>query len=127
VPECAKLFKAENFWRKHVEKRHAEWFDKIQRNVSVASPKLTTEKILIPIPAIPRECLCLGSFTHRPIPFRCQQQRTLPSCVRSWPGRYSPWVQSAERALPRKPRGSSQRIRPWRHARHRWCRWRLGR
>jgi uncharacterized C2H2 Zn-finger protein len=40
VPECTKLFKAENFWRKHVEKRHAEWFDKIQRNVSVASPKL---------------------------------------------------------------------------------------
>lgn len=35
VPECTKLFKAENFWRKHVEKRHAEWFEKIKRNVSV--------------------------------------------------------------------------------------------
>lgn len=36
VPECAKLFKAENFWRKHIEKRHAEWFEKIQGNVSVS-------------------------------------------------------------------------------------------
>lgn len=35
VPECTKLFKAENFWRKHVEKRHAEWFEKIKGNVSV--------------------------------------------------------------------------------------------
>lgn len=34
VPECSKLFKAESFWRKHVEKRHTEWFDKIQQDVS---------------------------------------------------------------------------------------------
>jgi uncharacterized C2H2 Zn-finger protein len=37
VPECTKLFKAENFWRKHVEKRHAEWLDKIQRNLSLVN------------------------------------------------------------------------------------------
>lgn len=38
VPECTKLFKAENFWRKHVEKRHTEWFENIQRDVSAACP-----------------------------------------------------------------------------------------
>lgn len=34
VPECTKLFKGHNFWRKHVEKRHTEWFEKIRRDVS---------------------------------------------------------------------------------------------
>lgn len=34
VPDCVKLFKGENFWRKHVEKRHAEWLEKIQQEVS---------------------------------------------------------------------------------------------
>ncbi|KAI1266008.1 hypothetical protein F5Y18DRAFT_416832 [Xylariaceae sp. FL1019] len=27
VPDCAKLFKEEHFWKKHVEKRHTEWLD----------------------------------------------------------------------------------------------------
>lgn len=35
VPECTKLFKGEIFWRKHVEKRHPEWFDNIKKNVSI--------------------------------------------------------------------------------------------
>ncbi|KAK1752495.1 serrate RNA effector molecule [Echria macrotheca] len=30
VPECTKLFKEEHFWRKHVEKRHPEWLDKLK-------------------------------------------------------------------------------------------------
>ena len=34
VPECTKLFKGEPFWRKHVEKRHAEWYERIENNVS---------------------------------------------------------------------------------------------
>ena len=34
VPECTKLFKGEVFWRKHVEKRHPEWFDNIKKDVS---------------------------------------------------------------------------------------------
>jgi uncharacterized C2H2 Zn-finger protein len=34
VPECTKLFKAENFWRKHVEKRHEEWYENIKNDVS---------------------------------------------------------------------------------------------
>ena len=33
VPECTKLFKGEIFWRKHVEKRHADWFQDIRRSV----------------------------------------------------------------------------------------------
>ena len=40
VPECTKLFKGENFWRKHVEKRHAEWFSDIKKGVSI--PKSCT-------------------------------------------------------------------------------------
>ena len=35
VPECTKLFKGENFWRKHVEKRHEEWFNSIKTDVSI--------------------------------------------------------------------------------------------
>jgi hypothetical protein len=33
VPECQKLFKAEYFWRKHVETRHAEWLASIKIEV----------------------------------------------------------------------------------------------
>lgn len=35
VPECTKLFKSQHFWRKHVEKRHQEWFEEIQKDVSI--------------------------------------------------------------------------------------------
>ena len=34
VPECTKLFKGEVFWRKHVEKRHPEWFSNIKQEVT---------------------------------------------------------------------------------------------
>jgi hypothetical protein len=34
VPDCTKLFKEEHFWRKHVDKRHTEWLDKIKEDVS---------------------------------------------------------------------------------------------
>ena len=34
VPECTKLFKGESFWRKHVEKRHFEWYESIKNDVS---------------------------------------------------------------------------------------------
>ncbi|KXX80528.1 Serrate RNA effector molecule [Madurella mycetomatis] len=30
APECTKLFKEEHFWRKHVEKRHTEWLEKLK-------------------------------------------------------------------------------------------------
>ncbi|KAL9090786.1 MAG: hypothetical protein Q9159_001842 [Coniocarpon cinnabarinum] len=34
VPDCAKLFKGENFWRKHVEKRHAEWYETLRKELN---------------------------------------------------------------------------------------------
>jgi uncharacterized C2H2 Zn-finger protein len=34
VPECTKLFKAEHFWKKHVEKRHEEWYNALKSDVS---------------------------------------------------------------------------------------------
>ncbi|KAJ6134644.1 hypothetical protein N7523_000966 [Penicillium sp. IBT 18751x] len=37
VPECAKLFKAETFWRKHIEKRHSEWLASIQRDLELVN------------------------------------------------------------------------------------------
>ncbi|KAJ6186620.1 hypothetical protein N7519_007921 [Penicillium mononematosum] len=37
VPECTKLFKAEAFWRKHVEKRHTEWFDGIKKDLALVN------------------------------------------------------------------------------------------
>lgn len=33
VPECTKLFKAEHFWKKHVEKRHEEWYSQQKAEV----------------------------------------------------------------------------------------------
>ncbi|KAK3995475.1 serrate RNA effector molecule [Cladorrhinum sp. PSN332] len=30
VPECTKLFKEDHFWKKHVEKRHPEWLEKLK-------------------------------------------------------------------------------------------------
>jgi SERRATE/Ars2, N-terminal domain/Domain of unknown function (DUF4187)/Arsenite-resistance protein 2 len=35
VLDCAKLFKAEHFWRKHIEKRHEEWYQNIKNDVSL--------------------------------------------------------------------------------------------
>lgn len=34
VPECTKLFKAEHFWKKHVEKRHDDWVTGLRNDVS---------------------------------------------------------------------------------------------
>ncbi|KAF2226602.1 hypothetical protein BDZ85DRAFT_230087 [Elsinoe ampelina] len=33
VPECTKLFKGVDFWRKHVEKRHPEWYAKTKEDL----------------------------------------------------------------------------------------------
>ena len=47
VPDCTKLFKGEAFWRKHVEKRHVEWFDNIKTDVSL--PFLSIFKINVDV------------------------------------------------------------------------------
>ncbi|KAI9798944.1 MAG: hypothetical protein M1833_004297 [Piccolia ochrophora] len=37
VPECTKLFKGEVFWRKHVEKRHPEWLEKLKQDLNLVN------------------------------------------------------------------------------------------
>ncbi|KAJ9648474.1 hypothetical protein H2201_000810 [Coniosporium apollinis] len=37
VPECTKLFKGETFWRKHVEKRHTEFYEKLRKDVELVN------------------------------------------------------------------------------------------
>ncbi|MCJ1295394.1 hypothetical protein MMC34_006956 [Xylographa carneopallida] len=37
VPECTKLFKGEVFWKKHVEKRHPEWFQGIKQDLNLVN------------------------------------------------------------------------------------------
>ncbi|KAI1922615.1 hypothetical protein LOZ12_004575 [Ophidiomyces ophidiicola] len=37
VPECTKLFKGQHFWRKHVEKRHPEWFSDVQNELALVN------------------------------------------------------------------------------------------
>jgi len=34
VPDCPKLFKGYQFWRKHIEKRHDDFFNKVKSEVS---------------------------------------------------------------------------------------------
>jgi hypothetical protein len=36
VPECAKLFKEDHFWKKHVEKRHVEWLDGLKQEACLS-------------------------------------------------------------------------------------------
>lgn len=38
VPDCTKLFKEDHFWKKHVEKRHAEWLEKLKEEVGTPHP-----------------------------------------------------------------------------------------
>ncbi|EXJ88586.1 hypothetical protein A1O1_05516 [Capronia coronata CBS 617.96] len=37
VPECTKLFKAEHFWKKHVEKRHEEWLAALKNDLELVN------------------------------------------------------------------------------------------
>ena len=46
VPECTKLFKGEVFWRKHVEKRHPEWFEGIKQDVRTLSMLLASFRLI---------------------------------------------------------------------------------
>ena len=38
VPECTKLFKEDHFWRKHIEKRHADWLENLKDEVNSLTP-----------------------------------------------------------------------------------------
>ncbi|PHH49782.1 Serrate RNA effector molecule -like protein [Ceratocystis fimbriata CBS 114723] len=35
IPDCNKLFKEEHFWKKHVEKRHTEWYESLQHEFTL--------------------------------------------------------------------------------------------
>lgn len=37
MPECTKLFKGDSFWRKHVEKRHVEWYERIKLDLDLVN------------------------------------------------------------------------------------------
>ncbi|KAK7530525.1 hypothetical protein IWX50DRAFT_674683 [Phyllosticta citricarpa] len=37
VPECTKLFKGHSFWRKHVEKRHEDFYEKVKSEVEMVN------------------------------------------------------------------------------------------
>lgn len=69
VPECTKLFKAEHYWRKHVEKRHPEWFENIKNDVRLSPqtnfPEATWQ--LTSVTAHPGQCICIGPRTHRAV------------------------------------------------------------
>ena len=57
VPECTKLFKGEVFWRKHVEKRHPEWFENVKKEVSKLSSFHSFLTVYSSFPAQPRQHL----------------------------------------------------------------------
>jgi hypothetical protein len=40
VPDCTKLFKGQVFWKKHVEKRHAEFYEKLRQDVRQLAPAI---------------------------------------------------------------------------------------
>ena len=66
VPDCTKLFKGQVFWRKHIEKRHEEFFNKIKQEVRLndSSRKATRTKNC----AGPScQCLCHGPSTYRTV------------------------------------------------------------
>jgi uncharacterized C2H2 Zn-finger protein len=70
VPECTKLFKAEHFWKKHVEKRHEDWYISLKNDVR------TTTAGEYPLANIrtdePREHLRPRSIAHRTLTLRCK-------------------------------------------------------
>ena len=104
VPECTKLFKGENFWRKHVEKRHEEWFNGIKTDVSLILCRMIgTDKQAARL----GQHLRPGSFPHRSFPLRRQQQRPLSHeqpqrCLRH-PPRLQPLQHDHDARLPHQP------------------------
>lgn len=48
VPECTKLFKGYNFWRKHVEKRHAEWLEELKHGIELVNTYVLDPAHIVP-------------------------------------------------------------------------------
>ena len=97
VPECTKLFKGDSFWRKHVEKRHAEWYEDIKKNVRNTSPFYSHSSLLWS--AHPCEHLRARSSSYRSLKVGCQQQWSFPHEQQQQHERRHPsWLQSPEHA-----------------------------
>ena len=69
VPECTKLFKGPHFWRKHVEKRHNEFFERLKQDVSNFR---RFNNMLLTFPDQTCKYICPRSFTYCAFPKRCQ-------------------------------------------------------
>ncbi|OAA61219.1 arsenite resistance protein [Niveomyces insectorum RCEF 264] len=48
LPECTKLFKEEHFWRKHVEKRHTEWYDSLKEGLQLVNAYVSDPSHIAP-------------------------------------------------------------------------------
>ena len=97
VPECTKLFKGEQFWRKHVEKRHAEWYEKIKNDVSFIGLKWMRSNLLTST-AYSRQHIRPRSGPYSPIALGCQQQRPFPHGKQQHGHRNPTWLQPSKHA-----------------------------
>ena len=98
VPECTKLFKGDSFWRKHIEKRHIEWYEDIKRNVSGTFQFRSTFSSCLHYLAHSGQHLCSRPGSHCSFSLRCQQQRALSHEQPHRHRRYSPRLQPPEHA-----------------------------
>ncbi|EFX01799.1 arsenite resistance protein [Grosmannia clavigera kw1407] len=48
LPECTKLFKEEHFWRKHVEKRHTEWWEALKDDIELVNAYVSDPSHIAP-------------------------------------------------------------------------------
>ncbi|KAI9885527.1 MAG: hypothetical protein M1823_002666 [Watsoniomyces obsoletus] len=48
VETCTKLFKADHFWRKHVEKRHLEWYESIKQDIELVNNYVLDPSHIVP-------------------------------------------------------------------------------
>ncbi|KAH8905410.1 hypothetical protein BR93DRAFT_787674 [Coniochaeta sp. PMI_546] len=48
VPDCTKLFKEDHFWKKHVEKRHAEWLEKLKEEFELINAYVIDPAHIVP-------------------------------------------------------------------------------
>jgi hypothetical protein len=86
APDCSKLFKGSVFWRKHVEKRHVEFFNKIKGEVGY---EICSEALLTVTGESP-QCLRHGSVAHHSCADRSRQRPLL-------------WVWNVERTARNDP------------------------
>lgn len=93
VPDCTKLFKEEHFWRKHVEKRHPEWLDKLKEEVRLSSFSCSRRPPMLTRSAVRTDkLLCYGPCPYRAVANGCEFQRPLPVLQRSTADGDATWL-----------------------------------